>query len=55
MSHETKQYIARAIIMHLDGDTELFQHFVKQAQVEWDRYVHLHVSIADRMKARETA
>jgi hypothetical protein len=53
MSIETKRYIARAIIMHLDGDTELFHRYVKQAQDEYERYKHLYTAIGDIVRAKE--
>jgi hypothetical protein len=52
MSIETKRYIARAIIMHLDGDTELFHQLVGQALELREREVHLYMPLAEMARVK---
>lgn len=52
MTAETKRYIARAIITHLDGDMDRFNELAKQAMELYKQDKHLYVSIEDVIKAK---
>lgn len=52
MNYQIQQYLKRAIVQHLDGNRELFEHYTKQAIEEYKRYKHLHVSVGEIMESK---
>lgn len=52
MSYQTEQYIAQGVIQHLNGNMELFQRYIKQAMILYDREAHLHVSISEILQSK---
>ncbi len=50
-----EQYLARAIIRHLDGDKELSAHYSKQAYELYKRDKHLYVPIEEILREKGIA
>jgi hypothetical protein len=47
-----EQYLARAIIRHLDGDKERFNRYAERAHELYKREKHLYVSIQEIIEAK---
>ena len=54
MNCQAEQYIAQGVVQHLNGNTELFQKYIKKAMEIFERDKHLYVTIAE-LVGRETA